>query len=109
MSGSETTRAVRTVRVAAESGLHARPANEFVEAVNRHDADVRVARVDNESDLVDAGSTIAVASLGVRQGESVKLVVEGEEPEAVIDALERVLSTPQRADEPNVTGRSGQE
>lgn len=106
---SDPERATRVVQVAAESGLHARPANEFVEAVNRHDASVRVARVDNESDLVDASSTIAVASLGVRQGESVKLVVEGEEPETVLDALEAVLTAPRRADEPNVTGRSAKE
>jgi len=102
-------RAERVVRVAPEAGLHARPANQFVETVREYDATVRIARADNEADLVDATSMIAVTSLGVRQGEPVKLVVEGDRPERVLDALERVLTTPRRADEPNVTGRSGRE
>lgn len=99
----------RVVTVDADAGLHARSADEFVEATKRYDETVRIARADNESDLVDATSSIAVASLGVRQGERVKLVVEGDDPEPVLDELERVLSGPQSADEPNVTGRSAPE
>ncbi|MCL7416902.1 MAG: HPr family phosphocarrier protein [Halalkalicoccus sp.] len=86
----------RTVEIVPEAGLHARPAAKFVETVNDHDATVKIGPdgADDE-DLIDAGSMIAVTSLGVKQGESLRIVAEGEDAEAALDALETVLSTPE--------------
>ncbi|WP_129115834.1 phosphocarrier protein HPr [Halegenticoccus tardaugens] len=85
----------RVVTVVPEAGLHARPAAKFVETVQAFDSEVSIARADNESDVVSAGSMIAVTSLGVRRGEDVRLVAEGDDAEAALDALEDVLSTPE--------------
>lgn len=82
----------RTVTVIPEAGLHARPAAKFVEAVNDHQSDVEIGRVD-EDDLTPAGSMIAVTSLGVESGEDIRIVVDGPDEEATLDALERVLTT----------------
>ncbi|WP_226483370.1 HPr family phosphocarrier protein [Natrinema amylolyticum] len=84
----------RTVTVVPEAGLHARPAAKFVEAVNDHQSDVEIGRVD-EDDLTPAGSMIAVTSLGVESGEDIRIVVDGPDEEATLDALERVLTTPE--------------
>jgi phosphocarrier protein len=84
----------RLVEVVPEAGLHARPASEFVETVNEYEADVRISR-EGSDDLVGAGSMLAVTSLGVRSGESVRIVAEGPDEEAALDALEAVLSTPE--------------
>ncbi|WP_306052579.1 phosphocarrier protein HPr [Natronococcus wangiae] len=83
----------RTVTVVPEDGLHARPAAKFVETANEYDADVRVAPTDG--DPVDATSMLAVSSLGVASGDDVRILAEGDEAEAALDALEDLLSTPE--------------
>jgi phosphocarrier protein len=83
----------RTVEIVPEAGLHARPASKFVEAVNNHDADVEAGPPDG--DLVSAASMIAVTSLGVGQGDKLRLVADGPEAEAVLDELEHILTTPE--------------
>lgn len=85
----------RVVTVVPEAGLHARPAAKFVETVDEHDADVHVAPADTEADLVGAGSMIAITSLGVASGDSVRIVAEGEDSDEALDALEAVLTTPE--------------
>lgn len=83
----------RVVTVVPEDGLHARPAATFVETANEYDADVTVAPVDG--DAVDAASMLAVTSLGVASGDEVRLVADGDDAEAALDALEDVLTTPE--------------
>ena len=81
----------RVVEVVPEAGLHARPASKFVETANEYDAAVKIGRADAD-DLVSAESMISVTSLGAKQGEAVRVVAEGDDAEAALDALERVLS-----------------
>ncbi|EMA41283.1 phosphocarrier protein HPr [Halococcus hamelinensis] len=83
----------RTVTVVPEAGLHARPASQFVQTANEYDCDIEVGAADG--DLVDARSMLAVTSLGVGHDEEVRLVAEGDDEEAALDALETVLSTPE--------------
>lgn len=86
----------RIVEIVPEAGLHARPASKFVETVNEYDSTVKIGDADADSDdLVPAGSMISVTSLGTKQGERVRIVAEGDDAEAALDALERVLSTPE--------------
>ncbi|WP_380678844.1 phosphocarrier protein HPr [Salinigranum sp. GCM10025319] len=86
----------RVVTVVPEAGLHARPASKFVETVNEYDADIEIGREDG--DLAPAGSMLTVTGLGVKSGETVRLVAEGDDAEAALDALEAVLSTPEGED-----------
>ncbi|MDG5821192.1 HPr family phosphocarrier protein [Natronococcus sp. A-GB7] len=86
----------RTVTIVPEAGLHARPAARFVQTVNEHDSDVQIAYGDD--DPIAAGSMIAVTSLGAESGEDVRLIADGPDEEAALDALERVLTAPE--DEP---------
>jgi phosphocarrier protein HPr len=83
----------RTVTIVPEAGLHARPAARFVQTVNEHDSDVQIAYGDD--DPIAAGSMIAVTSLGAESGEDVRLIADGPDEEATLDALERVLTTPE--------------
>jgi phosphocarrier protein len=85
----------RVVTVVPEAGLHARPASAFVRAVNQHEATVTVGRADDgPAGMVDGNSMLAVTGLGVEAGESVRVVAEGPDASAALDALEAVLSTP---------------
>ncbi|MUV90799.1 HPr family phosphocarrier protein [Halapricum sp. CBA1109] len=83
----------RTVTIVPEDGLHARPASVFVETVNEFEATVEIA-VDGE-DPVAANSMLAVTSLGAGHGDTVRLIAEGDDAEAALDALEDVLTTPE--------------
>lgn len=88
----------RTVTVVPEAGLHARPASQFVQTANEYDCAIEVGAADSE-DLVNARSMLAVTSLGVGHDEQVRLVAEGEDADAALDALEGVLSTPEEGDD----------
>jgi len=81
----------RLVTVVPEAGLHARPASKFVETANEYDCELQIGP--EEGSLVNARSMLGVTGLGVKSGERVRLVAEGEDGEAALDALEAVLST----------------
>jgi len=83
----------RTVTIVPEAGLHARPASKLVETANEFESEVQIA-ADGE-DPVDAQSMLGVSSLGAEHGEEVRLIADGPDAEAALDALERVLSTPE--------------
>lgn len=87
----------RVVTVVPEAGLHARPASQFVETANEFDCDLQVAAATNEngSEPVNARSMLGVTSLGVGHDEQVRIIAEGDDADAALDALEDVLSTPE--------------
>ncbi|WP_396612654.1 phosphocarrier protein HPr [Haloferax sp. S1W] len=87
----------RVVTVVPEDGLHARPATRFVETANGFVATVQLGRAESD-DLVPAASMLAVTGLGVSSGEDIRLVADGSDAEAALDALEAVLSTPEGHD-----------
>jgi phosphocarrier protein len=85
----------RTVTVVPEAGLHARPASKLVQTANRFDADVSIGRADDGDDgLVRADSMLAVSGLNVSNGESVRVVAEGTDAEAALDAVCELLTSP---------------
>jgi phosphocarrier protein len=87
----------RVVTVVPEAGLHARPASEFVETANEFDGDIQIAPVDG--DPVDARSMLGVTGLGVESGDDVRIIADGDDATAALDALEDVLATPENEGE----------
>ncbi len=84
----------RTVTVVPEAGLHARPASKLIQTVARFDTDVSIGRTDDGDDgLVRADSMLAVSGLNVTQGESVRVVADGTDAEAALDAVCDLLTT----------------
>ena len=82
----------RTVTVEPEAGIHARPASKLVQTANRFDADVSIGRGDDGP--VRADSMLSVSGLNVEQGESVRVVAEGPDAEAALDAVCDLLTSP---------------
>ncbi|MFE6447804.1 HPr family phosphocarrier protein [Nocardiopsis dassonvillei] len=81
----------RTVAIASQLGLHARPASLFVQAVNGTGLPVKIAR--EGQNPVDARSVLAVMALGVKHGETVTLSCEEQEnADKVLDELVEMLS-----------------
>ncbi|PFG33952.1 HPr family phosphocarrier protein [Sanguibacter antarcticus] len=79
----------RTVAVASTSGLHARPASLFTQAVTESGIDVTIAHGGNSP--VDASSILLVMSLGVPHGDEVTLEADGDEADRVLDELAALL------------------
>ena len=82
----------RTVTVEPEAGLHARPASKLVQTANRFDAEVSIGRDDDG--LVRADCMLSVSGLNVEHGESVRVVAEGPDAEAALDAVCELLTSP---------------
>ena len=87
----------RDVEIVPQAGLHARPASKFVQTVNEYDATVKIGLA-GEDDFVPANSMLSVTGLGAKQGDVVRLVADGDDAEAALDALEALLSTPEDGD-----------
>lgn len=82
--------------VAAEVGLHARPAALFVQAVAASGCKVNLTKTatDGTEKQADGTSILQVMSLGVACGESVAVKVEGENESVVAEQLKALLLDP---------------
>lgn len=83
--------AERTVVVASQVGLHARPAKIFTQAASASGLGVKIAK--NGGPAVDAASILRVMALGVKHGEQVTLSADGDGADAVLDGLVELLAT----------------
>ena len=72
-------------------GLHARPAAQFVQTAARFKSEVLLARVKDETHRINAKSINAVASLGVRQNEQIRLFAAGADAAAALQALQTLV------------------
>jgi len=84
---SDNNRREITLVVPNKQGLHARPAVLFVKTIGGFNAKVMVKNLTENKGPVEANSLISVMTLGARQGSQVLISAEGEEKDAVIDAL----------------------
>ena len=69
-------------------GLHARPATIFVQLANKFNSSVKV---EKDGEAVDGISIIAILSLGVNKGASVKLIVQGDDAKEAASDLKGFL------------------
>jgi phosphocarrier protein HPr len=83
--------AERQATIASSSGLHARPAKLFVQAVQEKKLPVTIA-VPGGKDL-NAGSILSLIGLGASKGTVVTLKAEGEGADAALDDLVALLET----------------
>lgn len=71
-----------------ELGIHARPAGMLVKEAAQFKSNIKIAGPKKE---VDAKRIMSVMSMGVKQGDAIKLTIEGEDEEAAAAALETFL------------------
>jgi phosphotransferase system HPr (HPr) family protein len=82
------------LEVRTESGLHARPAAEFVRAAAGFESTVRLANVTLGRPAVDAKSIIGVLGAGVESGHFVRVEADGTDEERAIGTLGELLARP---------------
>ena len=83
--------AERQATIASSSGLHARPAKLFVQAVAEKKIPITIA-VEGGADL-NAGSILSLMGLGASKGTVVTLKADGEGAEQALDELVTLLET----------------
>jgi len=81
-----------TVTVAAEVGLHARPAADFVRAASLSNHEVFV--VNRLGKRASGLSILAILSLGAKKGEELVIEVSGPDEDVVLRSLIHVVSSP---------------
>ena len=105
---------VGTFTVRNEHGSHARPSAVLVNEVKKFAAKITVQNLTRGSDAVSAKSLMKIVALGVTQGHRLRFVAEGEDAQAAIEALGKVIADglgesvsavpPQEADSIEVIG-----
>jgi phosphotransferase system HPr (HPr) family protein len=76
-----------------EVGLHARPAALFVQAAAKFKAKIKVRNTTRGAPPVDAKSIIGVLGLGVAKGHEIEVVAEGEDEQAALEAITRLIES----------------
>ena len=82
-------KAVRTVEIVNERGLHARASAKFVKLAGGFDAEVTVTR---DGQTVDARSIMGLMMLAAGPGCVIEIAAEGSEAQAAVDALVELVA-----------------
>jgi phosphocarrier protein HPr len=72
------------------SGLHARPATMLVQKASSFPCEVTIVKGDKN---INAKSIMGVMSLGIRQGEQLKVITNGEQEQEALNAVGEILET----------------
>jgi phosphocarrier protein HPr len=81
---------IRVLAIVNKKGLHARASAKFCQTVERFDAQVRVTR---GLETVGGTSIMGLMMLGAATGSSITVEATGAEATAVIDALDKLVSS----------------
>jgi phosphocarrier protein len=81
------------VVVGNPSGLHARPATLFTEAATGFTSKITVENLSRGKGPVDAKSTLLLLTAGVSRDHRIRLVADGSDEDAAIDALVALISS----------------
>jgi len=76
--------------VVAEAGIHARPAGPLVKQAASFKSDIKLLNEENGKEA-DLKRLMAVMALGVKQGNSIVVTVEGEDEDEAYTVLESFL------------------
>lgn len=83
----------RTITVTNKTGLHARPATEFVTKAKSFASKVSVKRAESADAPVNAKSIIRLLSAGIAQGSTIEIIAEGPDEAEAVNALVELIET----------------
>jgi phosphocarrier protein len=76
------------VRIASRSGLHARPAAIVVQKAKEFQSDITFSKGDK---VVNAKSILSMLTLGVQQGDQIRVTISGTDAHPALEALVALL------------------
>lgn len=80
----------KDVTITNNIGLHARPATFFIQKANSYESSIWV---EKEERKVNAKSLLGVLSLGIANGMTISLIADGNDEEAAVDGLVKLIET----------------
>lgn len=80
----------KEVIVQNQVGLHARPATFFIQKANEFRSNIWV---EKDERRVSAKSLLGVLSLGITRGTNIKIVADGTDESAAVEALAALISS----------------
>lgn len=80
----------KDVTVENQVGLHARPATFFIQKANEFKSSIWV---EKEERRVNAKSLLGVLSLGIVGGTTIRVIADGPDEEAAVEALEKLVNS----------------
>lgn len=76
----------KQTKVINRTGLHARPASEFVMEAKKHEARVTIKKLP-EGEAVNAKSIVRLLAEGITQGTDIEIAADGAGEQAAVDRL----------------------
>lgn len=80
----------KTVVIINETGIHARPAGEFVSKAKNFVSNISL---ESNGQKINAKSIIKLLSLGLKKGSEVTIIAEGDDENQAIEELSTYLAT----------------
>lgn len=80
----------KLVKITNKTGLHARPATDFVKEAKKYKSNILV---EFNGKKADGKSVLGILTLGVSQGSSIKIYAEGEDEEKAVKALMDLINS----------------
>ncbi|MGD0622352.1 MAG: HPr family phosphocarrier protein [Thermacetogeniaceae bacterium] len=80
----------KTIRIINKTGLHARPAAQFVDRARKFKSKITVVK---NGSMTDAKSILGVLSLGIGQGADIRIIIAGEDEQQAVDDLVKLLNS----------------
>ena len=80
----------KDVTVENQVGLHARPATFFIQKANEFKSSIWV---EKEERRVNAKSLLGVLSLGIVGGTTIRVIADGQDAEAAVEALVKLVNS----------------
>ncbi len=81
---------IKEIVVTNQVGLHARPATFFTQKANEFKSGVWIEKDDRK---VNAKSLLGVLSMGITEGTSIKIIADGDDETAAVEALCDLISS----------------
>jgi len=75
------------------TGLHARPASDFVKEAKKFEAKINIRKLDDTGEGVNAKSIMRLLSAGISKGTKIEISAEGADETAAVDALVALIES----------------
>ena len=82
-----------TATIVNPTGLHARPASEFVMEAKKFASKVFIKPVGSAADPINAKSMVRLLSIGVAKGAQVEISADGEDEKQAVQALVALVNS----------------
>lgn len=82
----------KTTTILNKSGLHARPASDFVKEAGKFSSKITIRRLD-EDEEANAKSIVFLLSLGIGQGIEVEISAKGDDEQQAVDSLVTLIES----------------